>query len=223
MWWFECCILQRPVEKVSTQHVMIVMLYLIETRREGTYQTGDVLFTSQTNSVNVRFTSDDNVRGNGFWLDVRSTACTEGTYWCQIHRLYWRYALMSDPPPVLKVRTDVRSTACTEGTHWCQIHRLYWRYVLMSDPPLVLKVRTDVRSTACTEGTYWCQIHRLYWRYVLMSDPPLVLKVGTDVRSTACTEGTYWCRVGDPGFHIVRDIKFLKLTTSFRFCQWSFS
>ena len=71
---------------------MFSILYLAETHREGTYQTGDVLFTSQTNSVSARFTSDDNVRG-------------KDSGW------------MSDPSLVLKVHTDVRSTACTEGIY----------------------------------------------------------------------------------------------------------
>ena len=51
------------------------MLYIIVTKRDGAYQTGYNLFTSQTNTVNVRFTSDNRDRRSGFRLDVRSTSC----------------------------------------------------------------------------------------------------------------------------------------------------
>ena len=54
-----------------------MMLYLTGTRREGNYSAGDVLFTSETNSVDVSFTSDSSIRRSGFSLDIRSASCTE--------------------------------------------------------------------------------------------------------------------------------------------------
>ena len=59
---------------------MISMLYLTETRREGNYPNGDVLFASETNNVEVEFTSDFSERRTGFALNVRSVNC--GTYSC---------------------------------------------------------------------------------------------------------------------------------------------
>ena len=53
------------------------MFYLTETRKEGYYSTGDVLFTSQTNNVDVKFTSDFSVRRSGFRLNIRSILCTD--------------------------------------------------------------------------------------------------------------------------------------------------
>ena len=49
----------------------------VVTRREGMYMTGDILFTSQTNRVNVTFSSDESVTHRGFTLDVRSIICSE--------------------------------------------------------------------------------------------------------------------------------------------------
>ena len=49
------------------------MLYLTETKRHGVIATGYVLFTSETNNVDVRFRSDYTVRYSGFSLDIRST------------------------------------------------------------------------------------------------------------------------------------------------------
>ena len=57
---------------------MVFSIFCItETRREGLYTTGYVLFSSQTNSVNVKFTSDNARRRSGFTLDVQSVACGE--------------------------------------------------------------------------------------------------------------------------------------------------
>ena len=52
-----------------------MMLYLIVTKKDGTYLPGYELFTSETNSVNVRFTSDIGQRRRGFTLDVKSISC----------------------------------------------------------------------------------------------------------------------------------------------------
>ena len=56
---------------------MIAMLYLTETRREGNYVTGGVLFVSSTNSVDVKFTSDSYLNQPGFMLDARSIPCAD--------------------------------------------------------------------------------------------------------------------------------------------------
>ena len=53
------------------------MLFLTEKRREGDYSTGDILFTSDSNNVNARFTSDLSVRRSGFTLDVQSIPCSD--------------------------------------------------------------------------------------------------------------------------------------------------
>ena len=53
------------------------MLYLTETERNGVYSTGDVLFTSRTNNVDVWFTSDSSVTRTGFGLNIRSIPCTD--------------------------------------------------------------------------------------------------------------------------------------------------
>ena len=53
------------------------MLFLAEKRREGDYSTGDILFTSDSNNVNARFTSDYSVRRSGFTLDVQSIPCSD--------------------------------------------------------------------------------------------------------------------------------------------------
>ena len=53
------------------------MLFLTETRRSSRFSTGDILFTSETNSVNAKFTSDDSVRESGFTLDVQSIPCSD--------------------------------------------------------------------------------------------------------------------------------------------------
>ena len=66
----------------SYWNAFLLILYLVETRRDGDYSTGFVLFASQTNSVSVRFTSDGSVRRSGFTLNVRSVPC--GKY--RVHR-----------------------------------------------------------------------------------------------------------------------------------------
>ena len=38
---------------------------------------GDILFTSETSNVDVRFTSDSSGRMSGFTLDVQSIPCSE--------------------------------------------------------------------------------------------------------------------------------------------------
>ena len=57
--------------------VVDYVLYLTETKTAGIKANGDVLFTSETNSVDVRFTSDYIVAKSGFYLDIRSTLCSE--------------------------------------------------------------------------------------------------------------------------------------------------
>ena len=52
-------------------------MFLTEKRREGDYSTGDILFTSDSNNVNARFTSDYIVRRSGFTLDVQSIPCSD--------------------------------------------------------------------------------------------------------------------------------------------------
>ena len=54
-----------------------MLLILTETRKEGLYSTGDILFTSETNNVNVRFTSDYTITRSGFTLDVQSISCAD--------------------------------------------------------------------------------------------------------------------------------------------------
>ena len=54
------------------------------TRREGDYTSGDTLFTSQTNRINVNFTSDWSVREIGFTLNVRSIHCSQSDRECFI-------------------------------------------------------------------------------------------------------------------------------------------
>ena len=56
------------------------MFYDAETHRDGVIQTGEVLFTSETNNVDVRFTSDYTERRTGFTLDIRSALCSELVY-----------------------------------------------------------------------------------------------------------------------------------------------
>ena len=53
------------------------MLYLTETNREGVIATGNILFTSDTNNLDVRFSSDYSKRYSGFSLDIRSTLCSD--------------------------------------------------------------------------------------------------------------------------------------------------
>ena len=65
---------------VVTQHVMIVMLYFAARDRYGNYSAGYVLFTSDTNSVDVGFTSDRTIAFSGFTLDVESVACKTYNY-----------------------------------------------------------------------------------------------------------------------------------------------
>ena len=50
--------------------------YLTETSKDGVIQTDDLLFTSETNNVDVTFTSDGTQRRTGFTLDIRSTLCS---------------------------------------------------------------------------------------------------------------------------------------------------
>ena len=59
------------------QSVMFLIFYFTETRKDGYYSTGDVLFTSQTNNVDVKFTSDYRVTRGGFRLNIRSILCTD--------------------------------------------------------------------------------------------------------------------------------------------------
>ena len=54
-----------------------------EIRREGVYYTGGILFTSKTNSVDVRFTSDWSQGFPGFSLDIRTIPCSEVDGECQ--------------------------------------------------------------------------------------------------------------------------------------------
>ena len=51
------------------------MLYFTETSRSGSYPKGYPLFKSETNSVDVIFTSDYSGRKNGIMLDVKSISC----------------------------------------------------------------------------------------------------------------------------------------------------
>ena len=62
---------------MAFQPVIIKILFLTEKRREGHYSTGDILFTSDSNNVNAKFTSDFSVRRNGFTLDVESIPCSD--------------------------------------------------------------------------------------------------------------------------------------------------
>ena len=55
-----------------------MILYLTEHRKEGRYQPGYILFKSETNNVDVRFTSDKHIYYRGFSMDVRSTDCADG-------------------------------------------------------------------------------------------------------------------------------------------------
>ena len=52
-------------------------MYFTETRRDGNYLSGDILFTSETNNVDVRFSSDFRETRTGFTLDVRSIPCSD--------------------------------------------------------------------------------------------------------------------------------------------------
>ena len=52
-----------------------MMFYLAEIDIDGQLPPGYELFTSKTNSVNVRFTSDYSVGRSGFTADVRSISC----------------------------------------------------------------------------------------------------------------------------------------------------
>ena len=54
-----------------------MLLFLTEAIREGQYSTGEILFTSETNNVNVSFTSDDVTTRSGFTLDVQSISCAD--------------------------------------------------------------------------------------------------------------------------------------------------
>ena len=57
--------------------VVKYVFYLTEINHSGAIPTGAVLFTSETNNVDVRFTSDNSVTRIGFTLDIRSTLCSE--------------------------------------------------------------------------------------------------------------------------------------------------
>ena len=61
--------------RVTIRWVMFSMLYLTETRRDGIAFRGDVLFKSETNRVDVKFTSDSSKPNYGINLDVISTPC----------------------------------------------------------------------------------------------------------------------------------------------------
>ena len=52
---------------------------LVDVRRDGKYSPGDVLVTSKTNAVDVKFTTDSSVREKGFMLDVESVMCDGGS------------------------------------------------------------------------------------------------------------------------------------------------
>ena len=52
-----------------------MMLFLTVHKREGHYSVGEVIYTSEINSVDVSFTSNSWERRSGFTLDVRSTSC----------------------------------------------------------------------------------------------------------------------------------------------------
>ena len=46
--------------------------------------TGDVLSTSETNSVDVKFKSDETITDSGFTLDVRSIPCSDRAIYPQV-------------------------------------------------------------------------------------------------------------------------------------------
>ena len=60
------------------------MFYLTETNRDGAYMTGDILFTSETNNVDVKFKSDESITDSGFTLDVRSIPCSDRAIYPQV-------------------------------------------------------------------------------------------------------------------------------------------
>ena len=51
------------------------MLFLTVAQKDGRRVAGEVLFTSETNNVAVKFTSDHSLTRSGFSLDVRSISC----------------------------------------------------------------------------------------------------------------------------------------------------
>ena len=55
----------------------MIKSYLTDSRRDGEYPTGDILWTSGSKSALVTFTSDSMGRRLGFKLDVRSVPCTD--------------------------------------------------------------------------------------------------------------------------------------------------
>ena len=58
-------------------------MYLTETRAYGKYYSSrSVLFDSETNNVDVRFTSDHGARKSGFTLDVSTMPCSWKTGYC---------------------------------------------------------------------------------------------------------------------------------------------
>ena len=68
----------------TTNDLHVLFLFFTATRREGHYSTGDILFTSETNNVNARFTSDLSIRRSGFTLDVQSIPCADGENFPQV-------------------------------------------------------------------------------------------------------------------------------------------
>ena len=75
--------LQNTYGNGGLQSVIFKMLYLAETRADGKYySSGSVLFDSETNSVDVRFTSDHGTRKSGFTLDVSTIPCSWTTGYC---------------------------------------------------------------------------------------------------------------------------------------------
>ena len=54
------------------------MLCLVETRRSGKFSPGEVLFTSQTNTVDIKFQADSSVSYPAFELDAESVPCNGG-------------------------------------------------------------------------------------------------------------------------------------------------
>ena len=60
-----------------------MMLYFTVTKRDGYYPADYDLFTSETNNVDVIFTSDNSEVRSAPRLDVRSTSCDFCTSYCQ--------------------------------------------------------------------------------------------------------------------------------------------
>ena len=63
--------------------MVFIILYFTETSEGGNHPPGYLLYKSETNNVDVKFTSDHVLRFRGFSLDVRSISCTESGYHIQ--------------------------------------------------------------------------------------------------------------------------------------------